>query len=89
MGFLAKREEWVVEFKGPETTNETKERMKTGSELGLRMVGDSGKRSERGKEKSETTRSSVEERQWLSVVAVHKGKSLTKEEVQVPILETL
>ena len=78
MGFLAKREEWVAECKGPETTNETKERMKTRSELGLRMVGDSGKRSERGKEKSESAGSPVGR---TSVVTAYKGKSPTKEEV--------
>lgn len=51
MGFLARREEWVVECEGPETANEIKERTRTRSEVGLRMAGDSSKRTGRGKEK--------------------------------------
>jgi len=42
MGFLVRREEWVVECKGLGATNEIKERMNTRSELKLRMMGDSG-----------------------------------------------
>jgi hypothetical protein len=59
---LARREEWVAECKGLETANETTERTKTRSEVGLRMAGDS-RRKRSGKEKSGTT-GSPGRRRW-------------------------
>lgn len=52
---MVRREEWVLECKGPETTNETKERMNTRSGVKLRMTGDSDKkeREREGEERSE------------------------------------
>lgn len=77
----------MVECKGPETTNETKERIKTRNELGLRMVGDSGQK-ERQREGEERKRLEVlgERGEWLRVI---REKALTKEEVEIPILEAL
>jgi hypothetical protein len=55
MYFLVRREDWVLECKGLETTNETKERTKARSGVKLRMTGDSveKEREREGEERSE------------------------------------
>jgi hypothetical protein len=50
---LARREEWVTECKGLETANETTERTKTRSEVGLRMAGDSRRKEWEGEERND------------------------------------
>lgn len=66
-----------MECEGPETTKDTNERMRRRSEE-PRMVGDSGKRSERGKERREMAVEKPGSK--TSAVAVYKRTRPTKAE---------